>query len=455
MLATASGRLHCKGLPLPPEGQSKENQDWDSHPNSQRWDYHDPAEQVSFSGSVTAPHRVVGYEETPEDIFESRVRDGREGDLVRVWCEYVQWTAENKRSDDELSVLARACYALAGDSKHQNDIRHLRLWVRHAAHISEAEKVFDFLETEGIGLQHALLYEAWASHLERQRKFAAAEEQYQLGLQRKAEPEERLQSRYQEFQRRMCKRAARKGPKQPRSSRSERSSEPQKVPPLQAPVEPPLATATAATEHFAVHEDTALQPCEDEVELPVHDQVFIPIPARTLAVEVELPATQRLVRNEEVPAAPRVLARIGGTAEWKAGVTTAWPSRGMSGRRSSQASERSESRASLHSGNVTSDLTVGLRSLLADAPVGRRDRRSSSCGEIFEDPTYTAELAQREILALFATDTEAAVHAAPRAAPLRHLGSGGWGNRDAREASPRRTSSAFEILEETDDIFGR
>lgn len=444
MLATASGRLHCKGLPLPPEGQSKENQDWDWHPNSQPWDYHDPVEQVCFSrGAVTAPHRVVGYEETPEDIFEARVRDGREGDLVRVWCEYVQWTAENKQSDDKLSVLARACYALAGDAKHQNDIRHLRLWVRHAAHISEAEKVFDFLEAEGIGQQHALLYEAWASHLERQRKFAEAEEQYQLGLQRKAEPQERLQSRYQEFQRRMCKRAARKGPKQPRPS-SERSSELLGVPPA---VEPPLATAT---EHFAVHEDTALQPCEDEVELPVHDQVFIPIPARTLAVEVELPATQRLVRNEEVPAAPRVLARIGSTAEWKAGSSAAWPSRGMSGRRSSQASERSESRASLHSGNVTSD-TVGLRSLLAES--GRRSDRRSSCGEIFEDPTYTAELAQREILALFATDTEAA---APRGA-LRHLGNGG-GNRDAREASPRRpsrSSSAFEIFEETDDLFGR
>lgn len=45
---------------------------------------------------------------------------------------------------------------------------------------------------------------------------------------------------------------------------------------------------------------------------------------------------------------------------------------------------------------VTSD-SVCLRSLLADAS-GRRSDRRSSCGEIFEDPTYTAELAQREIL---------------------------------------------------------
>ena len=110
------------------------------------------------------------------------------------------------------------------------------------------------------------------------------------------------------------------------------------------------------------------------------------------------------MKHGQVAAAPRVLARIGSTAEWKAG-SAAWPSRGMSGRRSSQAtaeiwdmdisnslrmilffyvffflgggrvytimgqprsttscnvkltpslqaSERSESRASLHSGNV-------------------------------------------------------------------------------------------------------
>jgi hypothetical protein len=43
------------------------------------------------------------------------------------------------------------------------------------------------------------------------------------------------------------------------------------------------------------------------------------------------------MKNGKVPAAPRVLARIGSTAEWKAGSSAAWPSRGMSGRRSSQA----------------------------------------------------------------------------------------------------------------------
>ena len=43
---------------------------------------------------------------------------------------------------------------------------------------------------------------------------------------------------------------------------------------------------------------------------------------------------------------------------------------------------------------VTGELTSGLRSLLETASHPRR----SSC-EMFEDPTYTAELAQREILA--------------------------------------------------------
>lgn len=444
MLATAFGRLHCKGLPLPPSGGAKENVQ-EHNENSQPWE--DVHLQVSCHRDgglldvVNPPRQATAkHQDTPEHAFEQRLQDVGE-DVVVAWCEYVQWTAQNRHSDDEMKVLARACFALAGDDKHKDDIRHLRLWVRHAANTSEAEKVFDFLAAEGIGLHHALLYEAWASHLERQRKFSEAEQQYRLGLQRAAEPQERLRSRHQEFQRRMCKRAARKGPKPAPAACTKQDL---------IPISPPAVKPVAATEGFAVHEDTGLQIGGDEDdELPVHEKMFVPIQGRRLALdETELPATQTLLpRNtslDEVTPAPRVLARIGGTAEWKA-LRGPMP-------RSSQASERSQSRASLHSCNATSELTGGLRSMLADA-----NRRRSSSGDVFEDPTCTAELAQREILALFATDREPAAMPRTGAPLMRHLGataaSSGWG-RETREASPR-TSGAFEIFEETDFSVGR
>lgn len=400
MLATAFGPLHCQGLPLP-SADVKEN--WKEHPNAKLQD-----------------------QDLEEAQFEAQLKN-RENDVVRAWCDYVQWAADH--NEDELSVLQRACYALAGDERHRDDIRHLRLWIRHAAHISEAEKVFDFLASEGIGARHALLYEAWASHLERQRQFDAAERQYQLGLQLEAEPVERLQSRYEEFQRRMCKRAARRqeGAGASRAAKVEQISEVKAVSATAATLAAPFAPVG-----FTVHEDTALQ-VENEVELPVHDQVFIPVEGQRLALdELELPGTQMLLPKaasfvDEARGAPgpKVLARI--PTEWKV------PTTGR--RRSSQASEKSESRTSLPSGNVTSEFTGGLRAMLGDWSVNRPRESFPSNG--FEDPTYTAELAQRDVLALFGTDAG-------------HRAKAGRGT-----PSPRTSSGVFEIFEETDLAVGR
>ena len=49
---------------------------------------------------------------------------------VRVWCEYVQWTAENKQSDYELSVLARACRMAGSPSWAPKNptVFHLSFW---------------------------------------------------------------------------------------------------------------------------------------------------------------------------------------------------------------------------------------------------------------------------------------------------------------------------------------
>ena len=396
MLATASGPLHCQGLPLP-SSEVKEN--WKEHPNARLQD-----------------------QDLEEAHFEAQLKN-RENDVVRAWCDYVQWAADH--NEDEPSVLQRACYALAGDERHRDDIRHLRLWIRHAAHIGEAEKVFDFLASEGIGVRHALLYEAWASHLERQRQFDAAERQYQLGLHLEAEPVERLRSRHEEFQRRMCKRAARRHEGAGVSRAAKKAEQISEVKAVSAPVAP------SAPMGFTVHEDTALQ-VENEVELPVHDQVFIPLEGQRLALdELELPGTQTLlpkatsfVDEPRGPPGPKVLRSI--PTEWRVPTATGR-------RRSSQASEKSEAtRTSLPSGNVTSEFTGGLRAMLGDWSVGTTRPEANG----FEDPTYTAELAQRDVLALFGTDAFRAK--AGRGTP-----------------SPRTSSGVFEIFEETDLAVGR
>lgn len=136
--------------------------------------------------------------------FEAKISDG--SDLVGAWCEYVRW-AESQPGG--AAVLERACLDLAKHPQHRNDVRHLRLWVLHADTLESPLKVFQYLESNNIGTEHALLFEAWATALEQQRQFSAVEEVYCRGIESQPKPLERLQKNYAEFRRRMRKREAR------------------------------------------------------------------------------------------------------------------------------------------------------------------------------------------------------------------------------------------------------
>ena len=80
---------------------------------------------------------------------------------VGLWCEYVQWVEQHfPKTDQEANILARACdwnalrwkvdtnkcqlrdrgYSLTGDPALKDDIRYLRLWVRHAALLPDPDK---------------------------------------------------------------------------------------------------------------------------------------------------------------------------------------------------------------------------------------------------------------------------------------------------------------------------
>lgn len=86
------------------------------------------------------------------------------------------------------------------------DVRLLRLWVRFADTQQDPLRVFQSLQDHGIGLGHALLYEAWAVTLERKHSlFPEADAIYCFGIEQNAEPIERLRRRHSEFKERMRK----------------------------------------------------------------------------------------------------------------------------------------------------------------------------------------------------------------------------------------------------------
>ncbi|CAE8629186.1 unnamed protein product [Polarella glacialis] len=134
MLATASGSLACKGLPLPPAAAlyGKENKDL-PHANVVRGirdselasSYLEKQGVVADAGlEKPLAQRSAGplfpkglsREEQERADFERSVaaKPGSGVDLVHAWTEYIQWAADQPdSSDEEARLLARGCAALA------------------------------------------------------------------------------------------------------------------------------------------------------------------------------------------------------------------------------------------------------------------------------------------------------------------------------------------------------
>lgn len=351
--------------------------------------------QVSqkLRGSVQ-PSPVKASEQDRQRLaFECRL--GTSNDVVQVWCDYVRWAVEKQDPSlsgalsDEAQLLAKACSSLSLDLRHRDDVRHLRLWVRHAGFQPDPRGVFEFLEAKRIGQGHALLYEAWAATLERQHCFEEAEEIYALGIERGAQPAARLRSRQDAFQERMRMREA-------RSSRQGRVGRPGQTPHLGDPSQPPPAVELASRT-----EPRSAPSRGQRSASPRWRAELRPLPAS----EERESKIQRLhghhgeedVSVEELQAA-RVLARHAASnanaqhaPDWGAGPSTEthcpWS------KANSCARERTPTQ------EIT---TSGVRDLL-DLDHWP-SRRASAASSVFEDPTCTMDLAKQEVLDMLAYD---------------------------------------------------
>mmetsp|Transcript_78590 Transcript_78590/g.124043 ORF Transcript_78590/g.124043 Transcript_78590/m.124043 type:complete len:443 (+) Transcript_78590:45-1373(+) len=142
--------------------------------------------------------------------FEAALTRAESGgaDVVQVWTDFALWAKRLSRTE-QLSILRRACRSLAGENRHAQDIRQLRLWVMLADKESRPAQIFQHLEARGIGTNHALLYEAWAHCLEAKHDFEGAADAYRRGLTSLAQPQARLRARRADFDERMRQRVSR------------------------------------------------------------------------------------------------------------------------------------------------------------------------------------------------------------------------------------------------------
>ncbi|BGP35745.1 protein kinase [Rhodotorula toruloides] len=168
------------------------------------------AEHARFQAQIDA---VEVYEQT--GAWEDG-KDGLSADDVALMAEdpldishqYVRFIVANypagaSASNKLVPVLEATTRKFLGDGRYTNDPRYFRLWAHYAKNMENPEDCYRFLFAKGIGEKLAALYEEYAKVLEAKHKRQQADQVYNLGINRRATPLDRLKRSYLDFQARM------------------------------------------------------------------------------------------------------------------------------------------------------------------------------------------------------------------------------------------------------------
>ncbi|KAI7821612.1 Mad3/BUB1 homology region 1, partial [Kickxella alabastrina] len=129
-------------------------------------------------------------------------------DPLDVYFRYIQWLFEvfpqATGHQEVIKLVEKPLRLFRDDERYRNDARYVKMWIWYTGLINEGqEAVFQFLLSNNIGDSLAVLYEEYAKLLEGREKTRKADEVYQLGVARKAQPLARLERKYVDFQRRV------------------------------------------------------------------------------------------------------------------------------------------------------------------------------------------------------------------------------------------------------------
>ncbi|NXI12542.1 BUB1B kinase, partial [Irena cyanogastra] len=141
--------------------------------------------------------------------FEAEIRFYSGDDPLDVWERYIKWTEQafpgGGKDGNLAAVLERAVRALHGQQQYYKDPRYLNLWLKFGDCCNEPLDLYSYLHSQEIGTTLALLYITWAEALEARGSFRKADLIFQEGLQRKAEPLDKLQAHHKQFQARVSR----------------------------------------------------------------------------------------------------------------------------------------------------------------------------------------------------------------------------------------------------------
>lgn len=98
-----------------------------------------------------------------------------------------------------IELLDLATRQFVEDKRYRNDPRYLRLWLAYARLVSDPNDVYAFLPTRGIAVELSAYYEEYANFLEGTEQLERAQSVLRKGVERGAQPLERLRRHLNEF----------------------------------------------------------------------------------------------------------------------------------------------------------------------------------------------------------------------------------------------------------------
>ncbi|KAF9477794.1 hypothetical protein BDN70DRAFT_880732 [Pholiota conissans] len=193
---------------------------------------------TALSALLATPH---AHREAKLSATKNRLRinvelalEDEDDDPLEAYCRLVNWTVENypqghSAESGLLELLEEATRVLKDDrgGKWRCDMKYLKLWLLYASYVEKPTIIYKFLIANDIGTEFALLYEEHAAVLERDGRRNEADAAYALGIARKAMPLDHLESRYDDFQKRMMSNIMRPAP--PPAAPSTSSQPPRKA----------------------------------------------------------------------------------------------------------------------------------------------------------------------------------------------------------------------------------
>ncbi|KFQ31305.1 Mitotic checkpoint serine/threonine-protein kinase BUB1 beta, partial [Mesitornis unicolor] len=157
--------------------------------------------QEALAHQETSTHTAVHLK---KQEFESEIRFYSGDDPLDVWDRYIKWTEQTfpqgGKESNLAAILERAVKALNEEQRYYKDPRYLNLWLKFGDCCNEPLDLYSYLHSQEIGTTLALLYITWAEVLEARGSFKKADLIFQEGLQRKAEPLDKLQFHHRQFQ---------------------------------------------------------------------------------------------------------------------------------------------------------------------------------------------------------------------------------------------------------------